>query len=356
MTGFDAAGWVAEAGPHQTHAGPGLDPDAPDAEREPEGATGAAGLAIEHVSALRRRHQEREAAGGLRCVWDGILADAGVFGGHIGPPKIGKTTLGMLLAHTAGSGGGELLGRAVLGRRVLVLAVEDPPFYTEALTDRYFADADDVWCYTDRLKADPESLARIVETIKGHDIGLVVLFSLSAFWTVQDENSNAEVQAHGEAIRDAARRSGVPWLLDIHARKAEGSDGTEIRGAAALAGVLDCWISQRRGARRKGESDSVRYFEIRGRLPHGGLDIAARFDPEAGVYHLVEPEKSLGPDIADRCRMVAAANGGRVTTGTLLKGLGLSDGGKYRAALRKALLADGWRHVEDGARSVWVAP
>jgi hypothetical protein len=30
----------------------------------------------------------------------------------------------------------------------MVLAIEDPPYYTEALAARYFADADDVWCYT----------------------------------------------------------------------------------------------------------------------------------------------------------------------------------------------------------------
>lgn len=317
---------------------------------------GSAPLAIEHVSALRRRHQEREAAGGVKCVWDGILVDAGVFLGHVGPPKIGKTTLGMILARTAGRGGGELLGRAVQGRRVLVLAVEDPPYYTEALADRYFSDADDVWCFADRLKADRESLDRIVATIKAKNIGLVVLFSLSAFWRVTDENDNAQVQAHGEAIRDAARRSGVPWLLDIHSRKAEGTDGSEIRGANALAGVLDGWISQRRGARKKGEPDEVRYFEVRGRLPHGGLDIAARFDAESGGYQVIEGEKSLGPDIAERCRFVASDNGGRVTFAALLSGLGLSDGGKYRAGIRKALLADGWRYTEEGTRSQWVMP
>lgn len=91
-------------------------------------------------------------------------------------------------------------------------------------------------------------------------------------------------------------------------------------------------------------------------MPHGGLDIAASFDAETGAYHLIEAEKSLGPDIALRCRVVAAGHDGRVTVGALLKGLGLTDGGKYRGALRKALLADGWRHVEDGARAVWVSP
>ena len=40
----------------------------------------------------------------------------------------------------------------------------------------------------------------------------------------------------------------------------------------------------------------------------------------------------------------------------LVKGLGLSDGGKYRHAIKKGLLADGWRHIEDGTRSVWVCP
>lgn len=33
---FDAAAYIAGATPRQTHAGPGLDPDAPDAEREPQ--------------------------------------------------------------------------------------------------------------------------------------------------------------------------------------------------------------------------------------------------------------------------------------------------------------------------------
>jgi hypothetical protein len=95
---------------------------------------------------------------------------------------------------------------------------------------------------------------------------------------------------------------------------------------------------------------------VRGRLPHGGLDIAARFDPEAGCYHVVEPEKSLGPDIAERCRAVAARAAGPLTFAALIRGLGLTDGGKYRAALRKTLLADGWRYTEDGSRGVWVLP
>lgn len=328
--------------------------DAPSAEKEVAPAGPRDVLPIEHVSTLRRRYHDREAAGGLTFVWDGIVPDAGVFVGHIGPPKIGKTTLGMLLAHIAGSGGGALLGHTVLSRRVLVLAIEDPPYYTEALADRYFDDADDVWCYTERLKADPETIERIVQTIKAHNIGLVVLFSLSAFWRVADENDNRQVQNHAEAIRDGARRSGVPWLLDIHARKAEGTDGSEIRGAGALAGVLDAWISQRRGANRKGEAHSVRHFEIRGRLPHGGLEIVANFDTDSNTYRVIEAETSLAPDIAHRCRIIAEKHGGRLSMAALVRDLGLSDGGKYRGALRKVLLADGWRHVEDGTRSVWV--
>jgi hypothetical protein len=341
---FDSAAFVAAAPPSPDCSRCGKDSCAGD----------CALLPVEPVADLRRRHREREAAGGIPWVWDGILPDAGVFFGHIGPPKIGKTTLGNLLAHTSGSGGGELLNRQVHARRVLVLAVEDPPYYTEALADRYFEDEDDVLVYAESLKADPDSLAKIVNTIKARNVGLVVLFSLSAFWRVADENDNRQVQNHAEAIRDAARRSGVPWLLDVHSRKAEGTEGAEIRGAGALAGVLDGWISQRRGARKKGETDSVRYFEVRGRLPHGGLDIAAKFDPTQNTYFVIEPEKALGPDTATRCRALAAEHNGRIGMGRLIEGLGLKDGGKYRAALRKTLLADGWRYIEDGNYSVWT--
>ena len=52
--------------------------------------------------------------------------------------------------------------------------------------------------------------------------------------------------------------------------------------------------------------------------------------------------------------MVAAKENGSLSFAALIRGLGLKDGGKYRAALRKVLLSDGWTYHEDGKRSAWV--
>ena len=67
---------------------------------------------------------------------------------------------------------------------------------------------------------------------------------------VRDENDNAGAVAVVECVKQAARVTGVPWLIDAHSGKgedqSEDADPTKaLRGASAAAGAADFMLSVR---------------------------------------------------------------------------------------------------------------
>src|SRR5699024_6510189 len=100
--------------------------------------------------------------------------------------------------------------------------------------------------YRRSLVLDAATLARIVHTVQTGGYGLVLISSWQAVvrGLIKDENDNAGAVAVVEAVKAAARTTGVPWLIDAHSGKGE-DQGDEadpsraMRGASAAAGAAD---------------------------------------------------------------------------------------------------------------------
>jgi hypothetical protein len=112
---------------------------------------------------------------------------------------------------------------------------------------------------------DPTQRDRVEEAIIINDVKVVFLDSFSMTWT-GDENSNSEVGAYYNHLRQITERTGVAWVLILHLDKPQGRAATpsqmvfSIRGAGQLVQQADAAL------------------------------ILARFDPAAG---LVPGEKQV---------------------------------------------------------------
>ncbi len=184
-------------------------------------------------------------------VLDGIIPAYGMLGFLVAYTKVGKTTFGqMLAAHVAT--GRPFLGRTTTAKRVLVLAAEDPPEYTAWLARHLDLERGRVTFRRLPLLLNDAELARICATVRRHEFGLVLIASWQAVvrGLVKDENDNAGAVNVVEAVKSAARRTGIPWLIDAHSGK--GEDQTEdadplkaMRGASSAAGSADYTLSLR---------------------------------------------------------------------------------------------------------------
>ena len=68
----------------------------------------------------------------------------------------------------------------------------------------------------------PTVLASILSFLKAHDVELVLVDTLAAFWRIENENDAAMTKVV-KPLLQLARESGACVLLNHHARKSEGS-------------------------------------------------------------------------------------------------------------------------------------
>src|SRR5262249_3756543 len=145
----------------------------------------------------------------------------------------------------------------------------------------------DITMHADPLRMTPEVLDAVVAAVKAQGFGLVAVETLSSFWTITDENDNAKIQQAVNMLRNAVRRSGVPWLVHAHTRKEEGrEDGGDLRGASALFAAVDLALFLKREGR--GETTKRRLFG-RGRWSVPSLV----FDFDGKAYRLIGSEASV---------------------------------------------------------------
>ena len=227
------------------------------------------------------------AAAGVPYAWDGVIPDYGMLGMLVAYAKVGKTTLGQAIAASV-AGGLEFLGRTTTQRRVLILAAEDPAEYTAYLARHIDVPPGVLTFRCKSLILTPAELDRIVATIKRHNFGLVLIASWQAVvrTLVKDENDNAGAVLVVEAVKAAARASGVPWLIDAHSGKGEDqSDDADpskaIRGASGAAGSADYSLSLRYA---NGAFGTQRRLSGKGRFVH--LEpLTIDYDVQTGYLH-----------------------------------------------------------------------
>ena len=155
-----------------------------------------------------------------------------------GHPKVGKTTW---LAHLASAVavGKWFLGAPTTQGRVLWLDLEQHPARTAALFRGLGDEGIDV-SHTPRPPSDA-----IRRYITEHDIGLVVVDSLSKLLGLEDENDAAAVTLALSSWLELCRDTNTGMLAIHHLRKSGGADNLDVRGSSAINAIVDISIAIR---------------------------------------------------------------------------------------------------------------
>jgi hypothetical protein len=280
------------------------------------------------------------AASGVPYLLDGIIPAYGMLGFLVAYAKVGKTTFGQVLAaHVAM--GRPFLGRATTAARVLILAAEDPPEYTAFLARHLEVERGRLSFRCGSLILTEEELARICATIRRHDFGLVLIASWQAVvrGLLKDENDNAGSVRVVEAVKAAARESGIPWLIDAHSGKGEdqaddADPSKAMRGASAAAGSADYTLSLRYG---KGTFGTTRRLSGKGRFV-SVAPIMMDFDTTTGAYQVIGPSGDVTAESTWRliCEMGALSTEPRSAT-EIGRLLGIGTEGKLSGTERKQI-------------------
>jgi predicted ATP-dependent serine protease len=174
-----------------------------------------------------------------RWVWDRYLPE-GALALLTAYMRVGKTSFVYPLA-LAVARGEPFLDFATRKTGVLILAVEEHPHDVELRLGRLgLTRKDNVHVHEGKLENTPRVRNQLRRYIRHHGIGLVIVDTLSRFWSVASENDNAQVRDAISPLVDLAHRPGGPTVLLVHhQRKAGGQEGRGIRGAGALLGLTD---------------------------------------------------------------------------------------------------------------------
>jgi len=164
----------------------------------------------------------------------------------VGKPKEGKTTLSYELASKIARGL-PFLGRQTRQGAVVILAVEEHGRDVRIRVHNLGATTcGNLYVHVGPLQPTPTVLAHITSFAKEHNVKLILVDTLAAFWRIENENDAAEMTKVIKPLLQLARESGACVLLNHHARKSEGSYGDEIRGSGALFGLVDVALIMKR--------------------------------------------------------------------------------------------------------------
>jgi len=172
-------------------------------------------------------------------VWDHYVA-AGRLTLLSAYAKVGKSTFAYSLA-VAATQGRPFLGFPTTQGPVLILAVEEHVQDVQHRLHRFgLLPGDPVHVHAGPL--DARDLPTIEVFVREKGITLVLLDTLSRYWQIKDENSNAEIIRAVGPLLEMAQRTGCAVLVIHHEKKSNGEsdDGLRsVRGGSALAGIVD---------------------------------------------------------------------------------------------------------------------
>jgi hypothetical protein len=218
-----------------------------------------------------------------------LIPAFGMLGMLVAFTKVGKTTLGQMIAAAIATGR-QFLGLDTRQTRVLIIAAEDPPQYTAFLARHLDVPEGVLTFYRGPILLDAAGLAAITTTVKTGGYGLVLIASWQAVirGLIRDENDNAASVVIVEQVKAAARLTNIPWLIDAHSGKGEdqGDDADPskaMRGASGAAGSADYTLSLRYA---NGPFGSRRRLSGKGRF----VDFAPMlldYDKTQGTYSVI---------------------------------------------------------------------
>jgi len=233
---------------------------------------------------------------GIRWVLEGYLPVGGIVV-LAAKPKVGKTTLAYhMAAHIVQ--GISFLDCTVVQTPVLILAVEEHEMLVRDRLRNVIGESHaDLYVHCGRFR--PTELEALRDFIARKRIGLVILDTLAAYWTVKDENDAVQVQRAIQELRDVARDTEACVLVIHHCRKSEGSGGDEIRGSSALLGEVDIALMYSSGGH-----DTQRRIKTEGRVPgtikqliidleNGEYQVAGRSSSEVDAHVMQRVEDAL---------------------------------------------------------------
>src|SRR3984893_9425245 len=212
-------------------------------------------------------------------VWD-LFLPRGALALLVAFMKVGKSTFIYALAIAVARGVSFLRYPTQQGA-VLIFALEEHPRDVRRHLEQFGMRSDDpIFILTGRLQNSPDLLEELQTFIVEHDITLVIIDTLTQFWSVADENSNSEVVREISSILDLARTTNATVLLVHHERKSGGEEGRGIRGGSALFGLVDQALLLER---RHGGDETHRVLRTFGRY----------FEPPREVVLALDDSESL---------------------------------------------------------------
>lgn len=214
-----------------------------------------------------------------------------------GYPGDGKTTFvyRLLLAIARGE---PFLSLTTTKTKVLILGVEESRRAIISRLRRFGLmqrDRGRIFVHPKTLKADPKTYRDVIAFMKANEIGMLVIDTISQFWTVENENDNAEVALAMRELLALAHDDERCVLALHHEGKADGP--RKSRGASSLPGIVDLHLalSRVKGADKADQRRVLTVEKKREELtPWATLSIA--YNGEAWRY--VEPEAE--PSAADQ--------------------------------------------------------
>jgi hypothetical protein len=212
--------------------------------------------------------------------WTGFYARGDVVL-EAGDPGVGKSMLALARSVVAASGGGELLGEPIAGRRVAFFDLESPE---DVVYGRLWAfgvrgDVESL-AYIHRPARfdlrDAECLARFRKTLANHRAEVCFVDSLRRAAPGLDENDSREVSTLLSALREIAAELMTTIIVIHHPRKPAGDGKVEAlyaaRGSGDLTGSVDSYLYYRRlpdglvrvehGKARRGHEHEHVHFRI----------------------------------------------------------------------------------------------
>jgi hypothetical protein len=217
----------------------------------------------------------------------GIVAEGLTF--LVGPPKVGKSWLGLGLGVSVATGGMALGSIRVEAGDVLYLALEDPPRRLQSRLGVLLGDDGapgrlDVWTSCAPLPDGGDDEIR--SWLGAHPDGrLLVVDVLAKTRGRRDPRGNGydvDYEA-GSALKAIADDFSIALVVNHHTRKATGDDFLdEVSGTQGIAGSADTVAVLRRS---RGSADAV--LKITGRDVEEA-EHAMRFAPDLGAWQLLE--------------------------------------------------------------------
>lgn len=222
-------------------------------------------------------------------------------------PKVGKTTLLFQLLKAVLSGEpflefptrsvGKILlfteePLSLLKRRIDKLGLGQNRFLIMAKYDM------------DPLRCWDETIAYIKRMTEEEGVKFVIVDTVAAFWKVENENDASHVKEALDTLQGVIRKNKAALLLIHHLRKADGDEGTAIRGSGQLFAMVEVGME----LTRMPGGESRRQFISQGRYEESQQEIAIDLTDD-GYHSLGSVDRLMFNDVKKRILAVIPEEG-----------------------------------------------